>query len=153
MRLTRYTDYCLRVLMYVGLKGEELSTIQEVAERYGISRNHLMKVVHQLNKLGYVETVRGKGGGFRLRQAPEDVNLGVLVRSTEEDLMLVECFQAGNDCRIDASCRLKGILGEALAAFLGVLDNYTLQDLLSPRAELARILLFVPPGAKTLPPA
>lgn len=140
MRLTRYTDYCLRVLMYVGLKGEELSTIKEVAERYDISKNHLMKVVYQLSQLGYVETVRGKNGGFRLRLAPEQINLGRLVRDTEEDLALVECFTPDNNCQITSACRLKNLLREALQAFVAVLDRYTLADLLQTEGELRQLL-------------
>jgi Rrf2 family nitric oxide-sensitive transcriptional repressor len=141
MRLTTFTDYCLRVLMHVGAKSDALATIDEIAESYDISRNHLMKVVFRLGQLGYLETVRGKGGGMRLAKAPEQINLGTLVRQTEEDLALVECFQGGNQqCRIASVCILREALGEALAAFLTVLDGYTLADLLKPRRRIAQLL-------------
>lgn len=140
MRLTRYTDYCLRVLMYLGVKQAELATIKEIADRYGISKNHLMKVVYELNQRGYVETLRGKNGGMRLGRRPREINLGQLVRETENDLQLVECFGGQNECRITASCALKPILSEALNAFLGVLDRYTLADLLGPQRDLADLL-------------
>jgi Rrf2 family nitric oxide-sensitive transcriptional repressor len=141
MRLTAFTDYCLRVLMHVGAAPDTLVTIDEVAESYGISRNHLMKVVFRLGQLGYLETVRGKGGGMRLAKEPEQINIGKLVRETEEDLSLVECFLGREQqCRIASVCILRGALGEALDAFLGVLDGYTLADLLRPKRRLAQLL-------------
>jgi Rrf2 family nitric oxide-sensitive transcriptional repressor len=141
MRLTTFTDYCLRVLMHVGARPDDLVNIDEIAAGYGISRNHLMKVVFRLGQLGYLETVRGKGGGMRLAKAPEQVNLGALVRQTEEDLALVECFPGGaRGCRIAPVCVLRQALGEALDAFLGVLDGYTLADLLKPRRRIAQLL-------------
>ena len=144
MRLTTFTDYCLRVLMYVGTKGE-LATIDEIAGSYDISRNHLMKVVFRLGQLGYLTTVRGKGGGIRLGRDPAEVNLGRLVRQTEEDMALVACFESNSRvCRIEPACLLKRVLGEALEAFLAVLDEYTLADLVTPRARLAT-LLGLPP--------
>jgi Rrf2 family nitric oxide-sensitive transcriptional repressor len=140
MRITRYTDYSLRVLMYLGVKGEGLATIQEIADRYQISRNHLMKVVYDLNQHGYIETVRGKGGGMRLRARPEKLRLGDLIRTVEQDLTLVECFGSGNQCRITPVCTLKGILAEALEAFFDALNQYTLADLLAPGPELGKLL-------------
>jgi len=141
MRLTTFTDYCLRVLMFVGAKDDSLATIDEIAGSYAISRNHLMKVVFTLGQLGYLTTVRGKGGGMRLARRPADINLGALVRQTEQDMTLVECFQKGDGgCRLDAVCVLQRALGEALAAFMEVLDGYTLADLLKPRRKLARTL-------------
>ena len=140
MRLTGFTDYSLRVLMYVGTKGDELSTIDEIAEAYGISRNHLMKVVYRLGKLGYLETIRGKTGGMRLLPAPGDINIGRLVRETEETLGLVECMQERGECCIQPACSLQGILNESLNAFLAVLDKYTLADLLRPRQRLKKLL-------------
>ena len=140
MRLTRYTDFCFRVLMHVGLKGDSLSTTKEISDHYQISNNHLMKVVYDLNVMGYLETVRGKNGGIILGRAPQEINLGMLIRETETDAALVECQTAGDQCRISARCRLRGILGEALEAFLAVLDRYTLADLLEPKDELARLL-------------
>lgn len=140
MRLTSFTDYSLRVLMYLSLKEGELCTISEIAERYAISRSHLMKVVYELGRLDYVETVRGKHGGMRLRRAPAEINLGEVVRRTENDLALVECFNTDNYCRLTASCVLQGVLDEALQAFLAVLDRHTLADLLGPKRDLAALL-------------
>ena len=142
MHITRYTDYSLRVLVYLAVQGEELATIQQIADSYEISKNHLMKVVHQLNKKGYIETVRGKKGGMRLQMAPEDINVGILVRETEQDLSVVECFSSRNACRITPVCGLKSMFGEALAAFLEVLDRYTLADIINDqhRPQLLRLL-------------
>lgn len=141
MRITRYTDYSLRTLIYVALKGEEISTIREIAERYNISKNHLMKVVQELNNKGYLQAVRGKNGGLRLSGKPENINIGKVVRDIEQDFALVECFEGG-ECSLTPACRLKGVLHKALEAFFTVLDNYTLADLLpeSSRRELIRIL-------------
>ena len=143
MRLTSFTDYTLRVLIYLGThrRNGRLATIGDIAAAYGISENHLMKVVHHLARHGHVETVRGKGGGMRLARAPEDINIGDIVRGAEEDLALVECFQRGGyRCPIEAACTLSGLLQSALDAFLGVLDRQTLADLLKPRARLATML-------------
>ena len=146
MRLTLYTDYSLRVLMYLGSKEiGELSTIQEISDRYQISKNHLTKVVHELGKMGLLETVRGRGGGIRLNVKPEDINVGELVRKTEDDFYLVECFREdGNQCILSSACRLKGALHEALVAYLAVLDKYTIADFLVNREELAAILFSKP---------
>ncbi|GEP09037.1 Rrf2 family transcriptional regulator [Methylobacterium gnaphalii] len=148
MRLTRYTDYALRTLIYLGLNEPRSSSIAEVAQAYGISENHLTKVVHQLGKLGLIRTTRGRGGGLRLGKPAEDIVIGAVVRQTEDDLALVECFASGA-CAITAPCRLRKALGEALAAFLSVLDGYTLADLLGEGAgaEIAR-LLSLPPTAE-----
>ncbi|HKJ73917.1 MAG TPA: Rrf2 family transcriptional regulator [Alphaproteobacteria bacterium] len=140
MRLTAFTDYSLRVLTYAGTKGNDLSTIDEIADAYGISRNHLMKVVYRLGQLGYLETIRGKTGGMRLSRDPAEINLGAVVREMEESLGLVECMQEGGHCCIDPACTLKGILNESLEAFLAVLDRYTLADLLRPRRRLKDLL-------------
>ena len=142
MHITRYTDYSLRVLIYLAVQGDELATIQEIADSYDISKNHLMKVVHQLNKKGYIETVRGKKGGMRLHMAPSDINIGILVRETEQDLNIVECFSSKNACRITPVCGLKSIIGEALTAFLETLDQYTLADVIQDqhRPQLLRLL-------------
>lgn len=146
MRLTTFTDYCLRVLIYVGANREGLATIDEIADGYGISRNHLMKVVSRLGQLGYLATVRGKKGGMRLARDPAAINIGLVVRSTEEDLSLVDCFQStGGNCRIEPACVLKQALGEALEAFLSVLDAYTLADLLEPRPALLTLLRISSP--------
>lgn len=141
MHLTRFTDYSLRVLMYLAVKGEQRSTIAEIAERFDISRNHLMKVVQDLNHHGYITSIRGKNGGLLLKRDPASISLGGLVRITERDLTLVECFGEDNECIITPACRLKPILAEALNAFLDVLDHYTLADLLgSRRAGLIRLM-------------
>ena len=141
MRLTIYTDYTLRALLYLGVHRDagRLSTIGDIASAYGISENHLRKVVHHLAKEGYVETTRGKGGGMRLARQPEHIVIGDVVRSTEEDLALVECFQREGRCPISSACRLAGVLDAALNAFFAVLDRHTLADLLQPEAQLARI--------------
>ena len=142
MHITRYTDYSLRVLIYLAVQNDGLATIQEIADSYDISKNHLMKVVHQLNKKGYIETVRGKKGGMRLQMAPADINIGILVRETEQDLNIVECFSSKNACRITPVCGLKSMLGEALTAFLETLDKYTLADVIQDqhRPQLLRLL-------------
>lgn len=141
MRLTLYTDYALRLLMYVALKGEALSTIQEIAEAYDISHNHLMKVVTELGRAGIVETVRGRGGGLRLARAPDDINVGALVRRMEDDGQHVECFRAAtNQCRITPGCKLRHKLRQALEAYYAVLDEVTLADLMEKPQPLRRLL-------------
>lgn len=138
MYITRYTDYALRVLMYLALNPHQQVTIREIADSYDISRNHLMKVVQNLNNQGYLKATRGKNGGLRLNRAPELINLGDLVRSTEQDLTLVECFSAEGQCILSPLCQLKHILGKALESFFLTLDQYTLADLV-PNARLAEI--------------
>ncbi|MDD5296378.1 MAG: Rrf2 family transcriptional regulator [Rhodocyclaceae bacterium] len=141
MRLSSFSDYSLRVLAYLGVNADRLVTIAEVAQAYAISENHLMKVVHHLGRAGYLETVRGKGGGIRLAKAPEDIVIGEVVRQTESDLALVECF--GNECcRIASVCRLKSILQESLEAMFLVLDGYTLADVLD--TPLDRLIRTIP---------
>ena len=142
MRLTNFTDYTLRVLIYLGVHQREghLATIGDVAAAYGISANHLMKIVHHLAQQGYVETVRGKSGGMRLARAPEQINIGTVVRGAEEDFAVVECFQQGHcSCPIVSACTLRGILGRAMSAFFEVLDHQTLEDLLKPQVQLRKI--------------
>jgi Rrf2 family nitric oxide-sensitive transcriptional repressor len=134
MRLTHFSDYALRVLMYAAVRGENLITIEETAELYGISRAHLMKVANQLTRAGYLKAIRGRSGGLALAKRPDAISLGDVLRATEPDFALVECFTAGNRCLITPRCRLRGALHEALAAFVGTLDGYTLADLiLSPK--------------------
>jgi Rrf2 family nitric oxide-sensitive transcriptional repressor len=141
MRLTLHTDYALRVLMHVALKGEALATIPEIAGAFAISRGHVMKVVHRLGQAGYLETLRGKGGGLRLARAPDRINLGAVVRTMENELGVVGCLQGPEGyCRLESGCVLRGALGAATAAFLAVLDGYTLADLVRPRRALARLL-------------
>jgi Rrf2 family nitric oxide-sensitive transcriptional repressor len=141
MRLTVYTDYSLRVLMYLALKDDGLATIEEIAKSYGISKNHLMKVVHQLGVAGYVETVRGRRGGLRLAKPAKAIGLGEVVRHTEPDMAIVMCFEPINaDCAVRPYCVLKKALARARDAFVGVLDDYTLSDLVKPRAPLQAML-------------
>ena len=129
-------------MIYLALQQERLVTIQQIADSYDISKNHLMKVVHQLTLKGYIESVRGKNGRLRLHGRPEDINIGVLVRETEQDMNLVECFSSDNQCCITPVCGLKNILAEALRAFLNTLDQYTLADILTERQkpQLLRLL-------------
>ncbi|QQP91124.1 Rrf2 family transcriptional regulator [Skermanella sp. TT6] len=142
MRLTTYTDYSLRVLIYLGVRKEELVTIKQISDHYGISNNHLLKVVHQLGLMGFVETVRGRNGGLRLARPAAQIVIGDVVRKMEQDMALVQCFdgEAAAGCRIVPACVLKGALGRALQAFLGVLDQYTLAQLVEPRERLAELL-------------
>lgn len=140
MRLTTLSDYSLRVLMYLGARPERLATIQEIADAYGISENHLMKVVHRLAQHGFVETVRGRGGGLRLKGRADAIRLGAVVRAVEEDFCLVECFGADGVCRITDVCRLKGVLRLALGAFLETLDGWTLADLVAKPKKLTDAL-------------
>jgi Rrf2 family nitric oxide-sensitive transcriptional repressor len=136
MRLTTMTDYALRLLMYVAQHGERLCTIAEVAQAHSISEAHLMKITHQLALGGWLETVRGKGGGMRLAQPPQAINLGAVVRSVEPDFALVECFGTGSACTLTGRCGLAGVLHGALLDFMQHLDGYTLADVLQkPRSE------------------
>lgn len=136
MKLTLFTDYSMRALLHLGAHPDRLCSISEVAQAFDISQNHLMKVVNQLARQGYVETVRGRLGGIRLGKPPEDINIGALVRDTEEGFDLADC----GSCVIAPACGLTGVLGQALAAFLAVLDGYTLADLLVQRSELRQLL-------------
>jgi Rrf2 family nitric oxide-sensitive transcriptional repressor len=134
MRLTTFSDYALRVLMYAATRGDRLITIEETADVYGISRAHLMKVANQLTRAGFLKATRGRTGGLALAKRPDRIRLGDVIRATEPDFALVECFSAGNECLITPRCRLKGVVKEALLAFVGTLDRYTLADLiLSPK--------------------
>jgi Rrf2 family nitric oxide-sensitive transcriptional repressor len=135
VQLTRYSDYSLRVLIYLALDPNRLVTIEDIARSYDISKTHLMKVVHQLGLAGYVETVRGRGGGLRLARPPEEIGVGELVRATEESMALAECFQPSGRCAIEPACGLRPVLHEALAAFLAVLDRYTVADLVARRRK------------------
>ena len=147
MRLTVYTDYSLRLLMYLALKDDGLATIAEVAKGYGISKNHLMKVAHQLGIAGYVATVRGRRGGMRLARPVETIGLGEVVRYTEPDMALVPCFKPVEaPCPIWRSCVLRSALDKARLAFIEVLDGYTLGDLVQPRASLRDLLSITPSG-------
>jgi Rrf2 family nitric oxide-sensitive transcriptional repressor len=145
MRLTQYSDYSLRVLMYLGVRPGQLATIDEISQAYGISKAHLMKVVHELGRAGYLETVRGRGGGLRLAQDLAAIGVGDVVRHAEGHMDLVECFDPEtNTCRIAPACALRGVLAEALEAFLATLDEYTLADLVSRRRKSLSSLLAAP---------
>jgi Rrf2 family nitric oxide-sensitive transcriptional repressor len=139
MRLTTFSDYALRVLMYAAAAGDRLITIEETAKVYNISRAHLMKVVNILTRTGYLKGVRGRSGGFTLAKPPEAINLGAVVRATEPDFALVECFATGNHCIITKRCQLPDVLNEALNAFVDTLHRYTLADIMLTRRD------FVPP--------
>lgn len=144
MKLTTFSDYTLRVLMFLALNRDRLATIPEIAAAYGISENHLMKVVHQLARAGVIESVRGKGGGIRLAHEPETIRLGQIVRASEGEPPIVECLSAdATTCRIAPACRLTAVLVRAFDALYAVLDEYTLADLVrtpnSLKALLARI--------------
>lgn len=145
MRLTKFFDYTLRVLMYAATTTDRLVTIEETAKFYGVSRAHLMKVVNMLTRTGYLEAVRGRSGGFMLAQPPEEINLGAVLRVSEPDFALVECFTAENACAISSFCRLPNVLNEALNAFVGTLDRYTLADILLTKKD------FDTPQAANLP--
>ena len=170
MRLTNYSDYALRSLIYLAVRPEPplLANISDIADSYGISKSHLTKIIHQLGQLGYIESVRGKNGGIRLARAPKDINLGVLIKQIEPDFDLVECFAApDNDkssdgrqtgstglpitlidettnnargCIISPACQLKSVFFEALTAFINVLERYTLADIINNQDELASLL-------------
>jgi len=131
MRLTFFTDYTLRVLIYLGTHSSatRLSTISDIASAYGVPKNHLMKIVHHLALQGYVETTRGKGGGMRLARPPGEIRIGDVVRSTGEAQPIVDC----SDCSLRPACSLRGILSCAMDAFFTVLDQHTLADLLPTR--------------------
>lgn len=130
MHLTTFTDYTLRVLIYLALEPDRLATIPEMASAYGISENHLMKVVHRLARGGTIESVRGKGGGVRLARPPAEIRLGEVIRASEGDSAIVECFsETANGCRIAPVCRLSKILGDAFAGLYQSLDAFTLADL------------------------
>jgi Rrf2 family nitric oxide-sensitive transcriptional repressor len=144
MRLTAYTDYTLRTLMYLAVRPERGATIAEIASAYGISEAHLTKIVHQLGLAGEVATTRGRGGGLRLGKPAEAIGLGAVVRRTEPDMDLVPCFGDGGGCAIDEACVLSGVLREAVDAFLAVLDRYTVADLAAPRQRLSALLRFEP---------
>jgi Rrf2 family nitric oxide-sensitive transcriptional repressor len=144
MRLTIYTDYTLRTLMYLAARPERVATIAEIAQAYGISKAHLTKVAHQLGVSGEIETTRGRNGGLQLCLPAEGINLGSVVRRTEGDMELVPCFREPTACIIGGACVLERALDEALAAFLAVLDRYTLADLVAPGQAAARRLQAMP---------
>ncbi|MBK8960069.1 MAG: Rrf2 family transcriptional regulator [Proteobacteria bacterium] len=152
MQLTRFTDYCLRVLMYLSCKRDGLTTIAELARNYRISSNHLMKVVHRLGLAGYIETVRGRGGGMRLAREPEQINLAEVVEHCEESIAVLDCLAAGyaGDCPLMPRCALRNVLRGAQRAFLDHLATFSLQDLVQSRQMQQAIL---PPAARPRAPS
>ncbi|MAO59711.1 RrF2 family transcriptional regulator [Alloalcanivorax profundimaris] len=141
MHITRHCDYALRVLIQLALHPGRRLTISSVANAYGISRHHLTKVVHELQKAGFVVTSRGQAGGILLARAPSEIGVGEVVRAMEPELALVECFNPGSGCRITSNCLLKSMFEDALAEFLARLDGFTLDDIVRPqRRNLIRIL-------------
>ncbi|HEU5296858.1 MAG TPA: Rrf2 family transcriptional regulator [Burkholderiaceae bacterium] len=145
MKLTAFTDYSLRVLMFLAAEPQRRATIAEISAAFGISQNHLTKVVHFLGKRGWVSTVRGKGGGLLLAKPPHAICVGEVVRDTEGAALPAECFSPqGSNCAIVQCCRLQGALAEAVSAFYGVLDRHTLADISRNRKALASILHFLP---------
>lgn len=153
MKLTAFTDYSLRVLIYLACQPGQRATIAQVAAAYDVSEHHLVKVVHFLGKQGWLKNVRGKGGGLELGLAPDRIGLGQVVRQTEGQAVVAECFgDSSGSCCIAPSCRLRGVLGDAVAAFYAVLDRYSLADLVINRQELATVL-FVPRPAPAGSPA
>lgn len=134
MRLTDYTDYTLRVLMFCALNPERSITIAELATSHGISKNHLMKIVNDLARQGLLQTTRGRGGGLRLLKPAAQINIGEVVRSTETDFRMVECFDASsNACTLTAHCQLKRVISSALKCYLAELDKVTLADIIPPQ--------------------
>lgn len=154
MRLTQWTDYALRVLMYCAVNQGRAQpvTITEIADNHGISRSHLTKIVQELAARGWLETTRGRGGGMRLLKPAQDINLGAVVRSTETDFALVECFDEGvNQCRLSPRCRLKAVFHRATDSFLAVLDGVTLADLVTTPQPSAAPQPVQPPRSTAAP--
>ncbi len=140
MRLTLNTDFSLRVLMHVGLCGDKRTKINDIAQSFGISKQHLMKVVSDLSKNGYLETVRGRNGGIRLMREPRYISIGQVVRDTENQLGVIGCLERRGYCPIERACVLRSALQDATQAFLAVLDAYTLADLIKPQRVLSSLL-------------
>jgi Rrf2 family transcriptional regulator, nitric oxide-sensitive transcriptional repressor len=141
MRLTLHTDYALRVLIHVAISDGKLITINDIAESFDVSKQHLMKVVSNLSQNGYLDTVRGRKGGIRLRRSPRDINIGEMVRMTEDKLDVIGCLGRRDYCPIERICVLRCVLRDAIQAFLAVLDGYTLADLIKPQRALSSLLL------------
>jgi Rrf2 family nitric oxide-sensitive transcriptional repressor len=145
LRHTSYSDYALRLMMYLATHAERLCTIEEVAAVYDISRNHLTKLAFELGKAGFIKTARGRYGGLTMARDPATITIGAVIRHTEEDFALVECFRAGkNNCVITPACRLRGVLSKALAAYLAVLDTFTLADLVADPLSLNALYALAP---------
>ena len=142
MNLKKYTDYALRVLLFTGMKHEgELASIKEISQVFDISQHHLGKIVFELNKMGLIETIRGRNGGIRLAKPAEEINVGIVVRQLENDFVLLECFDKGiNHCVISPGCTLKHVFNKALHAFFKVLEEYTIKDLIENEEELKALM-------------
>ena len=141
MRITAYSNYALRTLMYAALKGDELSRVKDIAQAYNISKAHLVKCVHQLGQWGYLDNYRGRNGGFRLAKSPGEITVGEVLRKTEDGFDLVECFvPETSNCPLTGLCELSNTFQKALAAFLGVVDEVTIEDLIAGRKELMKAL-------------
>src|SRR5690606_36490449 len=138
MQLTRHSDYSLRVLIYLALHQEKLSNISEIANSFNVSRNHLVKVVHELSKLGYIHTIRGHGGGLELSRSPEDISIGNVIRQTENTLDVINCKQP--PCPILLSCKLNRARAEETYSYLETLDNYTIADLTKDKYRLMKLI-------------
>jgi len=139
MQLTLYTDYSFRVLLYLGVNRDRLCTIAEISERCAATQNHLVKVVHNLGREGYIQTMRGRTGGIKLKMEPEAIKLTDIIRSTEVNLNIAECLRENNTCRITEVCKIKHIFEEAQSQFINTLDNYTVADLLKEKEQLSEI--------------
>lgn len=139
MKLTDYTDYSLRVLIYLAANPKTTVTIRHISDTFGISRNHLVKIAQHLGQAGYLHTIRGRTGGICLGRQAADINIGEVIRATEPDFGLVECFREGNRCVITRTCGLRGVLHQALQAYLEVLDGYTLQDLMDKPLAISKL--------------
>ena len=145
MHLTHYTDYSLRTLIFLSLHPEEKLSIQEIADFFEISKDHLVKVVHNLSRLGYIESLRGRHGGIRLAGKPEDINIGEVVRNVEPHFHLVDCFNSeAHFCKVTPICKLKHVLEEALEQFASVLDQYTLKDMVTDQETAVQLLDITP---------
>lgn len=140
MRLASFTDYSLRVLIFLAIKGEERSTVSEIADKYQISKNHLVKVVHNLAGMGIINSFKGKGGGICLSTSPEKINIGLLVKELENDSFLVECLGPNGNCKINPSCKLKSALKLAEQNFYKTLEGFTLADILINKRSLSNSL-------------
>ena len=141
MRLTLYTDFALRTLIYVGINDGKQTKIKDIARSFGISKPHLMKVVNHLSQEGYLDAVRGRNGGIRLMREPHHINIGQVVRDTEDQLNVIGCLERKGYCPIERACVLRNALRDATQAFFGVLDTYSLADLIKPKKALSSILL------------
>jgi Rrf2 family transcriptional regulator, nitric oxide-sensitive transcriptional repressor len=142
MKLSTFTDYSLRVLMYLAANPGQRATIAQVSQAFDVSENHMVKVVHSLGRAGWLANVRGKGGGLELAVAPEKIVIGQVVRHTEGRAVMAECFEEGNECNITTECHLKGVLAEAAKAMYTVLDGYTIADVVKNKRQLAKVLFI-----------